>query len=61
MACPVCTFNLGLGVDHSRCLIKLFKDNRIQTVEEWRDLCAPKPKTTIIRRRKVVLPPTTET
>jgi hypothetical protein len=56
MACPICTFPIGVGVNHKLCLIRLFKANKIQTVFEWEVLCDP---TTIVhgKRRVVKLPP----
>ena len=48
MPCPVCFKEPGSGADHRWCLAQLFRENRIQSVDEWMELCKPpKPKTII--------------
>jgi hypothetical protein len=56
MACLICTFPIGVGVNHKLCLIRLFKSNKIQNVREWEKMCEVK-EVKIIRKRLVVLPP----
>ena len=48
MPCPICTKEPGSGDDHRWCLVQLFQENVIQSVDDWLKLCnPPKPKTVV--------------
>ena len=52
MPCPVC--NKPIGEDHRWCVFELLKENKIQDVSEWTEMC--KPKTIIKGKIKVRIP-----
>jgi hypothetical protein len=43
MPCPECDPS---NTNHRACLIKLFREKKIKTIEEWKEMCK-KPKTII--------------
>lgn len=47
MQCPEC--RLGKDADHRKCVIKMFRENRIQSVEDWE--CMSR---TILKGRRVI-------
>lgn len=49
MPCPVCSKPIEGDVDHRVCVFTLFKENAIQSVEEWEKMAA-KP-TTVVKGR----------
>ena len=55
--CPHCKIELSSGADHRMCLFTMFKENLIQSVDEWKAMCQPpKPKTIRKGRIRVLLP-----
>ena len=52
MPCPVC--NKPIGEDHRWCVFELLKENKIQDVSEWTEMC--KPKTIVKGKIKVRIP-----
>ena len=46
MPCPICRTEPESGNDHRYCLVQLFRENRIKSIQEWRDMCK-KPQTII--------------
>ena len=44
MACIVCTRDVGDSAQHRECVLKLFKEKKIKSVQEWIQMSS-KPKT----------------
>ena len=54
MPCPICQKEPGSGSDHRGCLVTLFRENKIQSIREWEDLCKPPKPKTIIKGRVTI-------
>lgn len=53
MSCIVCSRDVGESAQHRECVLTLFKEKRIKSVQDWIQLSTkPKPKT-IIKGRVV--------
>ena len=52
MPCPVCSKPIEGDADHRVCVFTLFKENAIQSVEEWEKMAA-KPATVVKGRVRI--------
>ena len=62
MSCIVCTRDLGNSAEHRECVITLFKEKKIKSVQDWIQMSS-KPRTIIKGRvfRQLVPPTNAET
>lgn len=57
MSCIVCTRDVSKSAEHRECILQLFKESRIKSINDWIRLSS-KPKTILKGRvfRQLVLP-----
>lgn len=57
MSCIVCSRDVGESAQHRECVLTLFKEKRIKSVQDWIQLSTkpkPKPKPKTIVKGRVV-------